>query len=227
MSERFNKRWEPESYGAPLKNRIKKAIKPQGPLKPRLERAVKLVEMQITKLRQTNERFSQRDKAIFAKIVNAYTKHDMPRANMFASELAELRKTEKMIIHATLALEQISLRLQTVSELGDVVSELGPAASVLRAINAGMVKMFPEAERELGEVGALLNGLISEATQTTGMTINFETANEGAQKILTEAAAIAEQKVKEKFPELPVATVETPLAHSNRSRDSTAQTSNQ
>jgi len=35
------------------------------------------------------------------------------------------------------------------------------------------------------------------------MTLNFDTVNEDAQKILTEAATVAEQRIKEKFPELP------------------------
>ncbi|MCK4474929.1 hypothetical protein KAU30_03710, partial [Candidatus Bathyarchaeota archaeon] len=42
-----------------------------------------------------------------------------------------------------------------------------------------------------------------EAGQSTGLAINFDTSNEDAQKILTEAATVAEQKIKEKFPELP------------------------
>jgi len=42
-----------------------------------------------------------------------------------------------------------------------------------------------------------------EAGQSQGMTLNFDTANEDAQKILTEAATVAEQRVKDKFPELP------------------------
>jgi division protein CdvB (Snf7/Vps24/ESCRT-III family) len=45
--------------------------------------------------------------------------------------------------------------------------------------------------------------MIVEAGQSTGLTINFETANEDAQKILIDAAAVAEQKVKERLPELP------------------------
>jgi division protein CdvB (Snf7/Vps24/ESCRT-III family) len=118
---------------------------------------------------------------------------------------------EKMIMQARLALEQIVLRLRTVSELGDVVSTLGPAVSVLRAVKAGMANIFPEAERELGQIGNLLSGIIVEAGQSTGLSINFETANEDAQKILTEAAAVAEQKIKEKFPELPAGIPQVPL----------------
>ena len=62
---------------------------------------------------------------------------------------------------------------------------------------------MPTAERELGEVGDLLNEIIVEAGQTSGMTLNFESVSEDARKILAEAAAVAEQKMKEKFPELP------------------------
>ncbi len=127
----------------------------------------------------------------------------MTRANVFANELAEIRKMEKMIMHARLALEQIVLRLRTVSELGDVVTTLAPAVGVLRSVKSGMASIFPEAERELGQIGNMLSGIIVDAGQSTGLTINFETVNEDAQKILNEAASVAEQKIKEKFPELP------------------------
>ena len=203
MSEKFAKRWEKGIDEAPLATKIKESVRPPGPLKPRLDYATKRIEMQIQRLDRATDRFSERDKSIFARIVDAYSKHDMARANVFANELAEIRKMEKMIIHARLALEQIVLRLSTVSELGDVVSTLAPAVGVLRTVRNGMATVFPEAERELGNIGNLLSGIIMDAGQTTGFNIDFQTANEDAQKILTEAATVAEQKVKEKFPELP------------------------
>lgn len=211
MSEKFAKRWEERRDEQPFAERIKEAVRPPGPLKPRLDIAVRRIELQVQKLDQASERFSQRDKSIFARIVDAYTKHDMARANVFANELAEIRKMERMIMQARLALEQIVLRLRTVSELGDVVSTLGPAIGVLRTVKAGMANIFPEAERELGQIGNLLSGIIVEAGQSTGLSINFETANEDAQKILTEAATVAEQKIKEKFPELPAGIPSVPL----------------
>ncbi|MGB9676384.1 MAG: hypothetical protein ACPL0C_04280, partial [Candidatus Bathyarchaeales archaeon] len=102
MSERFNRKWESRKDEQPLTNRIKEAVRPPGPLKPRLDFAVRRIELQIQKLDQATERFSQRDKAIFARIVDAYTKHDTARANVFANELAEIRKMEKLIMNARL-----------------------------------------------------------------------------------------------------------------------------
>ena len=203
MSEKFAKRWGEGIDDTPLTTKIKEAVRPPGPLKPRMDYAVRRIDVQIQRLDKATDRFSERDKSIFARIVNAYSKHDMARANVFANELAEIRKMERMIIHARLALEQIVLRLSTVSELGDVVSTLAPAVGVLRSVKNGMAAVFPEAERELGSIGNLLSGIIMDAGHSTGLNIDFQTASEDAQKILNEAATVAEQKVKEKFPELP------------------------
>ena len=203
LSERFAKKWESKREDEPFQNRIKDAVKPPGPLKPRLDFAVRRIELQVQKLDQATDRFGQRDKAIFARIVDAYAKHDSARANVFANELAEVRKMSKLIMNAKLALEQITLRLRTVSELGDVVSTLGPAVGVLRSVRSGLVSVFPEAESELGEIGNMLSGIMIEAGQGSGMTLNFDSVNEDASKILAEAATVAEQKIKDKFPDLP------------------------
>ena len=203
MSERFSKKWETKREEAPLTRRLQDAVRPPGPLKPRLDVAVRRIELQVNKLDQASEKFSARDRTIFARIVDAYTKHDTARANVFANELAEIRKMERLITNARLALEQIVLRLRTVSELGDVVSTLGPAVGVLRSVRTGLVSVFPEAESELGEIGNLLSGIMMEAGTETGMSLNFNAVNEDATKILTEASTVAEQRIKEKFPDLP------------------------
>jgi len=202
LSKGFAEKWEPEDQ-PPLVSKIREAVLPQGPLKPRLNIAIKRIQLQMMRLDQVSERFSGRDKSIFAKIVEAYTKHEMPRANVFANELAELRKMEKSLLYTRLALEQIVLRLTTVTELGDVVTELAPAMAVLNGIKRGMTGIMPQAEKEFDQIGTLINGIIIDASQTTQLNVNFAVANEDAQKILEEASMIAEKRMKEKFPELP------------------------
>jgi len=206
LSEKFVKKWgEVESeYQMPFTERVKEAIRPSGPLKPRLDFAIRRIEVQIQRIDQAGDRFSQRDKSLFARIVDAQSKHDMLRANAFATELAEIRKLEKVIMHARLALEQIVLRLKTVTEFGDLVGALAPVVSVLHNIRTAISGVLPEAGRELEQVGTMLSGIIMEAGQTTGLTLNFGATNEDAQKILNDAAMVAEQRIKEKFPELPV-----------------------
>jgi division protein CdvB (Snf7/Vps24/ESCRT-III family) len=204
MSERFAKKWESKrEEGTSFTSAIRGTVQPQQPLKPRLDFATRKLDLQISKLDQANERFTQKDKALFAKLVDAYAKHDTAHANMYANELAEVRKMAKLTMNARLALDQVSLRIKTVTEFGDIVSTLGPAIGVLRSVSGGMCGVLPEAENELGEIGNMLSGLMFDAGASCGSSLNFDNVNEDASKILAEAATVAEQKVNANFPDLP------------------------
>lgn len=202
MSEHFAKKWE-QQRGDSISKSFRDAVTPAAPLKPQLDNACRKLDMQITRLDQANERFTQKDKALFTKLVNAYTQHDQAHANIYATELAEIRKMSKLIMNARLALDQVALRIRTVSELGDVVAALGPCVGVLRSVGSGLGGVLPEAEGELGAIGNLLSGLMFEAGTNSGMCLNFDNVNEDASKILAEAATVAEQKVSANFPDLP------------------------
>ena len=203
MSERFAKKWETRRDETTFIDTIKTTITPPPPLKPRMNQAVRRLELQIHRLDQANERFTQKDKALFAKIVAAYEKHDSAHANIYANELAEVRKMEKLVMNAKLALDQVQLRLQTVTEFGDIVATLGPVIGVLRSVSVGLVGVIPEAENELGDIGNMLSGLMFDAGQSSGFSLNFNSVNEDAAKILDEAATVAEQKISANFPDLP------------------------
>ena len=203
MSERFAKKWESRRDETSFVDAIRSTVTPPPPLKPRMNYAIKRLDMQIHKLDQANERFTQKDKALFGKIVAAYETHDSARANIYANELAEVRKMEKIVMNARLALDQIKLRLETVTEFGDIVTTLGPAISVLRTVGVGLAGVLPEAENELGEIGNMLSGLMFDVGQSSGLNLNFNSVNEDATNILNEAATIAEQRISSNFPDLP------------------------
>ena len=203
MSEHFAKKWETRREEGSFTDTIRGVVNPPPPLKPRMDFAVRRLELQIQKLDQANERFSQKDKALFAKLVDAYSKHDAARANIYATELAEVRKMAKLVMNAGLALDQVVLRIKTCTEFGDLVATLGPAIGVLRSVGTCMTGVMPEAENELGEIGNMLSGLMFDAGLNCGSTMNFNNVSEDASKILDEAATIAEQKVSANFPELP------------------------
>jgi len=206
LPDKFTEKWAESESAEPLGSRVKKSIRPPSQLKPRLDHAIKRLEGQIQRLDETSNRLSERDKSLFAKVVEAYSKHDQPHANAFANELTEIRKTEKTVLNAKLALEQIVLRLKTVTELGDMVYTLGPVIGVLGSVRKAITGVLPDAGKELEQIGTELNEIIQNAGQTTGLTLDFATSGEEAQKILNEAATIAEERTKEKFPELPAAS---------------------
>jgi division protein CdvB (Snf7/Vps24/ESCRT-III family) len=95
------------------------------------------------------------------------------------------------------------LRMKTVTEFGDLVCTLGPCIGVLRSVNVGLCGVLPEAENELGDIGNMLSGLMFDCGTSSGMSLNFTSVNEDASKILSEAAAVAEQRLSANFPDLP------------------------
>jgi division protein CdvB (Snf7/Vps24/ESCRT-III family) len=206
LPDKFTEKWAESESSEPFGSRVKKSIRSPDQLKPRLDHAIQRLEGQIQRLDQTSNRLSERDKSLFAKVVEAYSKHDQPHASAFANELTEIRKTEKTVLNARLALEQIVLRLKTVTELGDMVFTLGPVIGVLGSVRKAITGVLPDAGKELEQIGIELNGIITNAGQTTGLTLDFATSSDEAQRILSEAATIAEERTKEKFPELPAAS---------------------
>ncbi len=194
---KFSKDWQENRTG------IKAVLKPEAPLRQKIEIATRRIESQIQYLNGAVHLLTERDKSIFSKVVDAYAKHDVQRANVFANELAELRKMATFMMNAELALERVDLRLKTVTQLGNVAATLAPVGKVLSSIRSGVAGVLPNAEQELGSIGNLLDEIMIEAGQTSGMGPDFEVASEDAMKILNEAAVVAEQRMKEKFPELP------------------------
>jgi division protein CdvB (Snf7/Vps24/ESCRT-III family) len=198
----FTNNWDRKKTTG-IGERLRNTFNNPGPLKPRLDAVVRQTQVVMAKLDTSMAKIRERDASLFTKTVAAVQKHDNQRASMFANELAEVRRVGKMVTQSRLALEQVVLRLNTITELGDVVTTLAPATSIVRSVKADIAGVMPDAEGEMGEVSSLLNGILVDAGSMGGYSLNFDTANEEAEKALSEAAAVAESRMKEKFPDIP------------------------
>jgi len=199
--EKFAKRWDRE-VKEPVTSRIKSFLIPDVPLKYKIDMAMNKLKVQLDKLDQVSARLMERDKKVFEKVVDAFIKHEMDRATLYANELAELRKMGKIILFSKLSLEKVLLRLETIRDVGDLMVAMAPVIGVVRAVKSGLAGILPDAERELGELADVLGGLVADVGELTGHSPTLE-ASEEAQKILEEAMAIAEQRMREKLPEIP------------------------
>jgi division protein CdvB (Snf7/Vps24/ESCRT-III family) len=198
----FSSNWD-RKKSAGLGERLRNSFNNPGPLKPRLDAVMRTIQVVMAKLDTSMAKIRDRDSALFAKTVSSVQKHENQRASIFANELAEVRRVGKMVTQSRLALEQVVLRLNTITELGDVVATLAPATSIVRNVKQDIAGVMPDAEGEMGEVSSLLSGILVDAGSMGGYTMNFEVANEEAEKALSEAAAVAESRMKERFPDIP------------------------
>lgn len=203
MPREFAEKWRSQDSKTPFHTRIKEKIRPQESAKQRIDLATRRMELQIQRLDRASDNLSKRDENLFARVVKAYETHDMERAAVLANELGEMRKVEKAIMYARLALEQTVLRLRTVVDFGDAINMLAPTMGVLHSLKNGLSGILPEAEREFGEIGDILQGVIIDSKQGNEFSINVEAANEDSQKILQEAASAVEKKISKELPEIP------------------------
>lgn len=190
--------------------KVKNVVKPQENLKQQITLVIQRIDTQTRTLDMAVQRFQNRDQDIFNRIVKAYAARDEARANIFATELAEIRKIETMLTHASLAMQSVSMRLNTVQEVGDVVAVLSPAKTVINSVRNGMCGILPEASTELGNIGNLLNDIVGTTCQTQDMDISLnQRVDPEAEAILKEAMAATEKKLKQQLPE--VTTTSNPM----------------
>jgi division protein CdvB (Snf7/Vps24/ESCRT-III family) len=145
----------------------------------------------------------RKHKTLFNKCVHSQESKDSAIAIMYANECAQLKKMAQTIVTSQLALEQVSLRLETIKDFGDVAVEVVPASKVIRSIKGRLAGVIPEVSMQLGQIGQTLDSLVLEVGEATSPTWSSIASGEDAEKILAEASAIAEQKVKEAGPQLP------------------------
>ncbi len=205
----FNKRWVKPTTNQGvtnklLENKFMDNIKSPVPLKPKIEDAQKKLQLQISKLDGISNKMHEKDNLIFKRIVYAMQTHDSQYAKVLSNELSQIRKMDKMVCSARLAMEQIQLRLNTITELGDVVVTLSPAMSVIKGIQGGLSSMMPEADQSFGQISDLLSNIMNDSSQIPNTEISGTgMISEDSMKILEEASMVVEQSMKDKFPDLP------------------------
>ncbi len=210
LSHRTLRDWDGGSR-SPLFSRIDERLHVHRiPLKEKIATSIYRLRVQENKLEAASSRMMHQDRELFGKVVAAQVSGDHARAAMYANECAEVRKMAKTVLRCQLALEQVTLRLETVEEFGDVAVMMAPVASVVHSIKSQISGLVPEVGFELSEIGETLNDMVVEAGETVGQSYDSEVPNGEAQRILGEATAISEQRMREKFPDLPASTPAVP-----------------
>jgi len=203
----FSDKWNALKNNEKLSQAFMGKVKPDAPLKNRLDTAQKKLQVQITRLSEIDTKLQQKNEAIFEKIVSSKKSNNENYAKVYANELAEIRKHQKMINNAKLSMEQIQIRLNTVSELGDVVVTLSPCMSLIKGLNTSLGGMMPTVSDSMQDLSNMLGDIVTGSSIThDGSLTEMETTNSDAASILEEAQLIVEGNTRESMPEPPSTT---------------------
>ncbi len=179
-------------------------VKPDEPLKNKIDFAQKKLHLQISKLQIINEKLQTKQDVIFEKIVKAQRNNKNAYAQAYAGELAQVRKMKNMVSGAKLSIEQVKLRLDTVSELGDVVVTLSPCMSIIKGLAPSISGIMPEANASMQDLSSILGDVMSGSSMSLGndMTVSSET-NADTLAILEEAHNVISGQTKSSIPDVP------------------------
>ena len=203
----FSDKWHALKNNEKLSQAFMGRVKPDAPLKNRLDTAQKKLQLQITKLAEIDTKLQQKNNAIFEKIVNSKKANNETYAKVYANELAEIRKHQKMINNAKLSMEQIQIRLNTVSELGDVVVTLSPCMSLIKGLSTSLGGMMPTVSDSMQDLSTMLGDIVTGSSIThDGSLGQMDTMNSDATAILEEAQSIVSENTRQSMPDPPSAT---------------------
>jgi division protein CdvB (Snf7/Vps24/ESCRT-III family) len=187
-----------------LSQKVFGKVKPDAPIKNKIENAQKKLELQISKLGSINEKLQKKHDHIFQKIVQSQKANNHAYAKAYAIELQEIRKMNNMVSNAKLSMEQIQIRLNTVSELGDVVVTLSPCMSVIKGLGVSLGGIMPQANSSMQDLSKILGDVLTGSAMTqqeTSLLTRDGSADTVA--ILEEAQAVIEGQTKENIPDIP------------------------
>jgi division protein CdvB (Snf7/Vps24/ESCRT-III family) len=170
----------------------------------------------MNKLEQSGNNMQQQYNTLFKKCTAAVMNKDSQRANMYANECAQIKKMVSVILQSQFAIERVSIRIKTIEDFGNVAIEMGPVANVISSLKGQLSGVLPDVSYKLGEIGESLNEMVIGFGEATGTTTIDALQNEESVKILNEAAAVAENQMRERFPTLP----ETPIPSTEKHSES-------
>lgn len=201
----FTNQWNKEAKKDPTE-RIKESLKSQKPLKPTMESAKNRLGIQTQKLDTLLEKLKSKDRALFNQIVTHLQNHDSQQSKMLSNELSQVRRTIKTISQLKMSLEQVHMRLESTIDIGDPLTALKPAVGTLSKVKTGLSGLMPNVDVELGEINDVFSDIMVNANSTSDIGFALNPSGGDMTNILAEASMVAEQRVTDNFPDVPMGT---------------------
>ncbi len=201
--EKWAAQWNKNPKRNTIGKKFREFVSPPGPIRQQIISAVYKITNQINRLDYSMAKLQSYDKQLFEKTVNSLIEGDKTKAAMFAGELAEIRKMAKIILTVRYALEKVKIRLETAVIVGDMHANLAPAVVALKQVAGYLKGMMPDVFAELMEVDETLQLTMMQTVAAVPDMLNTNVVSEEAAKILKDASLVAEQRIKQQFPDIP------------------------
>ncbi len=157
--------------------------------------AMREIDFHLKELDHVKLRLSERRQRLFEHTVKALQDKDSAKATVYANEHTELRKVAKVVETSQLALMQVTLRLQSITDIGDAIAHMNSAFKVMRLVSKTIQGLVPAMDVASQEINSTLTETMAEMGQlnpTLSININTDTSEE----LIEEARKYAEEQAE-------------------------------
>ncbi len=122
------------------------------------------------KINEITQEYKLKEKELFNLCVCAQVNKDLPKAEMYANEIAELRSRNYKILRTQSSLEEAIITLENIEWFGNARKVLSSVVRILKQIEEDLIGVLPEVVEDLVKVRKTLNAILDEVryTKTTG-----------------------------------------------------------
>ena len=195
----FFSNWIKKNINIDNTNKKSKMIDdPRSSIKPRIEIVINNIQLQISKLDARIQKIKVREEHLFYRVVDALRSHDTAHLGIFSNELAQLRRNQRTLNQARIGLEQVSMRISTMHDLGEIMEVLKPAMKSSKGLKSDFEDSIHNEDAELNYMQMLTNCILSDSNQNNeidivGMNIVGSLENDDVSDIMVEASEVAKE----------------------------------
>jgi division protein CdvB (Snf7/Vps24/ESCRT-III family) len=165
----------------------------KGDYKGRIAVALRDIEVQRKELDALKARLGERRQKLFETFVRASQEKNSSKAAVYAAEHAEVRKVCHVVEASELALTQVSLRLQSITEIGDAMVHMDTAFRSLKQINKQMQGVIPALDAASTDINSTLAETMARMGQISP-NINIDIKTESSEDLVEQATKYAEEQ---------------------------------
>lgn len=164
-----------------------------GDYKGRIAVALRDIETQRKELDALKARLAERRQKLFETTVKALQEKNQSKAAVYAAEHAEVRKVCQVVDASELALTQVSLRLQSITEIGDAMLHMDTAFRSLKQVSKEMQGVIPALDAASSGINNTLVETMAQMGQISP-TINIDIKTENSEDLVEQAKRYAEEQ---------------------------------
>lgn len=161
------------------------------------------VKSSISRISTYIEKLREKEREYFNEVVESKLHHDEKRAKIYAKQVADIRKAVKQLYQVEYMLQHVALKLETFMIFHGATGEVKPVLGIMKSALGLLRESAPydlwiELQATMKEIETLMDTSVVDVAGSVDVSLDPE-----AKKVLEEARVVAEQKLKEKYPEIP------------------------